>query len=158
MAKLTIQDVFAMFEPFGISAREVNETLDRCKDRSAAFNVFEGLKARATIRYEEMRSGEVSAVRFQEVKPLFERLMGIKLKNYNPKRRKTPKSPAGDKDFRNSDVYKKMAQVGGMIANKDVEGLMRMLDSDYGDPSERAAAEKIIEDFEQKMRDREGEK
>ncbi len=147
--KLTIQDVFAMFEPFGISGAKVNAILDNCKDRSQAFNVFEGLKAQAMVRYEEMRAGEVSAARFQEVKPIYERLMGISLKNYTPKKKK-PQSdkPIDRENMHRSKTVRQVARIGDMMRNKDVDGLMALLDSDSEDPAERLAAEDLIREFE----------
>ena len=146
MAKLTIQDVFAMFEPFGISSQQVNRILDSCKDKSQAFNLFEGLKAQATIRYEEMRGGEVSVQRFQEIKPTYERLMGIRLKNYTPKRK--PQKQTGSGKIRDSKTFNQVLSLGDMMAKKDVDGIMRLLDSDPADPKERKVAEAIIRQFE----------
>ena len=150
VAKLTIQDVFEMFEVFGISSARVNRILDNCKDRSQAFNVFEGLKAQVTIRYEDMRAGEVSAERFQEIKPTYERLMKISLKSYKPKPKKP--DPKQRQRIHDTNTFRRMARVGEMIQNKDVDGLMRMLDTDSEDPKERAAAEKILHDFAERMR------
>ena len=147
--KITIQDVFAMFEPFGMSAKQVNSILDNCKDRSQAFNVFEGLKSQVMVRYEEMRAGEVSAAKFQEVKPIYDRLMGIMLKNYTPKNKRPKPSAQVDRDkLRRSKSFRKVARIGEMMRNKDVDGLMGLLDSDSGDPVEREASEALIREFE----------
>ncbi len=90
---LTLQDVFSMFEPFGISSAEVTTALNACKDKSEAFNRFEGLKGLVSVRFEEMRMGDVSKERLEEVRPIYERLIGISLKNYTPqpKSKPTPK-------------------------------------------------------------------
>ncbi len=146
MAKLTIQDVFAMFGPFGISAQRVNRILDSCKDKSQAFNLFEGLKAQVTIRFEEMRAGEVSVQRFQEIKPTYERLMGIKLKNYTPKKKSQKQSGSGK--IRDSKTFNQVLSLGDMMAKGDVDGIMKLLDSDPADPKERKIAEAIIRQFE----------
>ena len=82
-----------MFEPFGIDAEEVTTALNTCKDKSEAFNRFEGLKGLVSVRFEEMRMGDVSKERLKEVRPIYERLIGISLKNYTPqpKSKPTPK-------------------------------------------------------------------
>lgn len=90
---LSLQDVFAMFEPFDITSAEVTTSLNACKDKSEAFNRFEGLKGLVSGRFEEMRMGDVSKERLEEVRPIYERLIGISLKNYTPqpKSKPTPK-------------------------------------------------------------------
>lgn len=168
MPKLTIQDVFKMFEPFGISVQKVTKTLNACEDRSAAFNAFEGLKCLVTLRYEEMRGGDVSLERFKEVKPTYERLMSIQLKNYTPPKKKEPekkkdpkKSASSNKDtlsdlidemkMRKSKSFQRMSDWARMMKEKDADGLMKLLDPD-GDPAtEREALDILIRKFHEDM-------
>ena len=82
---LTVQDVFAMFEPFGIASKKVNATLDACDDRRAAYNSFEGMKTLVQLRWDEMVAGDVSQETLDKLRPTYERLMKISLKNYTPR-------------------------------------------------------------------------
>ena len=75
-----------MFEPFGITARQVNATLAACRDRSHAFNTFESLKTRVQMRWSDMVGGDISPERIDELRPAYERLMKIRLTNYTPQR------------------------------------------------------------------------
>lgn len=151
MPKLTQSDVFMMFEPFGISSERVVEVLDSCADKSEAFNAFEGLKSLATIRYEEMRSGEVSAARFQEVKPTFERLMRISLKNYTPKKKNPPTEEEDKEKMRNSKAVRQMAKISRMLKKGDAAGLMKLLDPDADSAEEKEAVEALLRRFQKSM-------
>lgn len=134
MSKLTLQDVFSMFEPFGIRSERVIAVLNSCDDKEQAAEAFENLKLVASNRYDDMRSGSVSTQKFQEVKPLYERLMKISLKNYNP-----PK--------RDSDVDAKVrnaAKIHEMLKNKDIAGIASLLGEDLVDAAEQ---ESIVSDI-----------
>jgi hypothetical protein len=142
MAKLTIQDVFDMFEPFGIRAERVTAVLNSCKDKGEADNAFEGLKGLVTARYEEMRGGGVSSERFQKVKPIYERLIKISLKNYNPPKGKG--DPANEKVRAAANIYE-------LIKSKDIAGLSRLLENDAVDPQvEQDFVQRIIDRFDKK--------
>lgn len=151
MPKLTQADVFKMFEPFGIASERVVEVLDSCADNGEAFRAFEGLKSLATIRYEEMRGGEVSAQRFQEVKPVFERLMRISLKNYTPKKKKPPTEEEDKEKMRNSKVVLQMAKISKMLKKGDAAGLMKLLDPDADSAEEKEAVEAFLRKFQKSM-------
>lgn len=151
MPKLTQADVFSMFESFDISSERVVEVLDSCADKDEAFNAFEGLKSLATIRYEEMRSGEVSAARFQEIKPTFERLMRISLKNYTPKKKKETTDEEDREKMRNSKAVLQMAKISKMLKNGDVTGLMKLLDPEADSREEKEAVEVMMRRFKNAM-------
>jgi hypothetical protein len=151
MPKLTQADVFKMFEPLGITSERVVEVLDSCADNGEAFRAFEGLKSLATIRYEEMRGGEVSAQRFQEVKPVFERLMRISLKNYTPKKKKPPTEEEDKEKMRNSKVVLQMAKISKMLKKGDAAGLMKLLDPDADSAEEKEAVEAFLRKFQKSM-------
>lgn len=127
MAKLTLQDVFDMFEPFGIRSARVTAVLNACEDKEQAQEAFENLKLVVKRKYEQMRSGEVSAQRFQKIKPLYERLMNITLKNYNP-----PK-----KDSEIDAKVRKAAQIHDMLKRKDIAGISRLLGEDPVDAEDQ---------------------
>lgn len=146
VAGLTIKNVFEMFEIFGIPASQVNQTLDECEDKLQAFNAFEGLKIQATIRYEEMQSGEVSAAQLQEAGETHERLMKISLKNYTPKKKKAPRRDI--KDLYNTNTYRRLGDIIHAVQTKNADELMRFLGVDPKDPRERRAAEFMILRFE----------
>jgi hypothetical protein len=135
MPNLTIQDVFDMFEPFGIRAARVTSVLNACADKGEAEEAFEGLKGVVTERYNEMRSGDVSPEQFRKVKPIYERLMKIGLKNYNPPKRKD--SPVDEK-VRNA------ARIYDMLKKKDIAGLSRLLGEE---PVDSEVEQNIIDDI-----------
>ncbi len=148
MPKLTQADVFKMFEPFGITSERVVEVLDSCADKDEAFKAFEGLKSLATIRYEEMRDGEVSAQRFQEVKPTFERLMRISLKNYTPKKKKDPTDEEDIEKMRGSKAVLQMAKISKMLRKGDAAGLMKLLDPSADSSEEKEVVEALLRRFQ----------
>ena len=151
MPKLTQADVFKMLEPFGIPSKRVVEVLDSCADKDEAFKAFEGFKSLATIRYEEMRDGEVSAQRFQGVKPVFERLMRISLKNYTPKKKEKPTDEEDMKKMRNSKAVLQMANISKMLKKGDAAGLMKLLDPEASSPEEKEAVEAMVRRFQKSM-------
>lgn len=151
MPKLTQVDVFKMFEPFGILYERVVRVLDSCADKDEAFRAFEGFKSLATIRYEEMRGGEVSAQRFQEVKPVFERLMRISLKNYTPKKKEKPTDEEDMKKMRNSKAVLQMAKISKMLKKGDAAGLMKLLDPEANSTEEKEAVEAMLRKFQKSM-------
>ena len=151
MTKLTQADVFKMLEPFGIPSKRVVEVLDSCADKGEAFKAFEGFKSLATIRYEEMRGGEVSASRFQEIKPVFERLMRISLKNYTPKKKENPTDEEDMKKMRNSKAVLQMANISKMLKKGDAAGLMKLLDPEANSTEEREAVEAMMRRFQKSM-------
>jgi len=144
MSKLTQTELFKMFEPFGITSERVVDTLEACGSKEEAAQAFEGLKSLATIRYEEMRSGEVSTQRFQEVKPTHERLMRICLKNYTPKKKKPLTEDEENEKVLGSKSVRKLAEVGNLLKNGNVAGLMDLLDPDADKDGEREALEIIM--------------
>lgn len=127
--KLTIQDVFKMFEPFGIPAQEVADYLNASKDKTQAFNVFEGLKARVQLRWKEMVEGEASLAEVQALRQTYERLMKISLKNYSPPAPPPPKKPPpkDGSDFMDS------------LLKGDVDGAMKAA----GDVQDRVARKRM---------------
>lgn len=128
MAKLTLQDVFDMFEQFGIRSARVTAVLNACEDKEGAADAFENLKLVVKRRYEKMRSGDVSAQKFQEVKPVYERLMNITLKNYNP-----PKP----KDSEMNANVRRAAKIHEMLKNKDIAGISSLLGEEPVDAKEQ---------------------
>jgi len=121
VAKLTLQDVFDMFEPFGIRAARVTAVLNACEDKEGAADAFESLKLVVKRRYEKMRSGDASAQKLQEVKPVYERLMNITLKNYNP-----PKPEESGIDSK----VRRAAKIHDLLKNKDMVGIGKLLGED----------------------------
>jgi len=129
MAKLTLQDVFGMFEPFGIPKSQVIETLNACEDKHEAAKAFLGLKVMAYGNYMQMESKGLSNLRRIELMAITERLKKIELKNYNPP---TTKEPNLDSKVRTT------ANIYDMLKRKDVDGLMGMLDPDSHANRDRA--------------------
>jgi len=140
MPKLTQSDVFKMLEPFGIPSNRVVEVLDSCADKDEAFKAFEGFKY-----------GEVSAQRFQGVKPVFERLMRISLKNYTPKKKEKPTDEEDMKKMRNSKAVLQMANISKMLKKGDAAGLMKLLDPEASSPEEKEAVEAMVRRFQKSM-------
>ena len=128
MAKLTLQDVFDMFEPFGIQSSRVIVVLASCDDKEQAASAFENLKLVVRDRYKQMQSGSVSAARLREVKPVYERLMNITLKNYNPPRSADSELDAG---------VRKAAKIHELLKNKDIAGISKLLGNEPVDDEEQ---------------------
>jgi hypothetical protein len=110
-----------MFDPFGIPKSQVIETLNSCKDSSEARRAFLGLKVMAYGNFMKMDAKGLSDLRRIELMAITERLKNIDLKNYNPP---NSKGPNLDSKVRTT------ANIYDMLKNKDIDGLMGMLDPD----------------------------
>ena len=127
MTKLTLQDVFDMFEPFGIPAARVIAVLNSCENKEEAAAAFEDLKLIVTKRYEK---GEAI-----ELESIYKRLMNISLKNYTPPK---PEDSGVDAKVRQA------AKIHELLKEKDIAGISKLLGEDPVDGEDQ---QNIISDI-----------
>jgi hypothetical protein len=81
----SLPEIITLFELFGFNEQHVRQALAA---GDSAFNAFEGLKTTLQLRWGEMCQ-ELSVDKQKELRPVYDRLMGITMKS-----RKTKKSEA----------------------------------------------------------------
>lgn len=93
--KLSMNDILAMFELFSFTRSYVNDALAKARDKDDAFDIFEGLKTQLQARWLNLQS-DLKSERIKQLRPAFERLQKIKLKNYKPPRGRRAREVARD--------------------------------------------------------------
>lgn len=77
-----LQEVIEMFGEFGFSAEEVRRVLGT---GDSAHNAFEGLKTLLQLKWADMNQ-ELGTDRLKALKPIYEKLMGLKITGRKTKR------------------------------------------------------------------------
>ena len=85
-----LQEVIEMFEEFGFSESEVRQSLGA---GDSAHNAFEGLKLRLELRWADMNQ-ELGTERLKALKPIYTKLMGLKMTGRKTKKEQAAKRKA----------------------------------------------------------------
>jgi len=115
---MKLQEVIKMFGEFGFSAREVRASLGA---GDSAHNAFEGLKARLQLKWADMNQ-ELGTERLKVLKPLYTKLMGLKITG-----RKTEKEVAAKRRAKAKEVAARMMDEIEARKRENVEHFMEEL-------------------------------
>lgn len=139
---MKLDEMVKLFEKFGFHEAHVRAALAQ---GDSVFNAFEGLKTTLMLRWDEMNQTE-GMDKLRELKPLYEKIMGMKLKSATKqsdvaRERAEAAVDAAEDAMRKTDFHtkKRMAMFMDTLRKELEESLKK----DPNNPRVKAALEKL---------------